>query len=516
MLVPKRGRGGGPARPPRKMNKGTWLLTLGLLLVLLSASPAVAFAQTPEPQPLPEATAVLEGMRSPPSPTPTTSAEVTPEGTEAVVVEGATTQDAGQDSEPEPAAPGLLESIVQTRTPVPTATPGPIVSGVEELAAEVGLTWTEFLGLRAADWINLGISLLLVLVGYLLGTWLIRRLLPRLARYTPTEFDDAFLRQAGSGLRWLVVLFILRLATERLSFLRPALWTFLLDIYFVSILLLVFRILWQSIDLADRWYTERAAETGRGDELAPITTLLVRVGRVVVSIVGGTVLLSHFGINVTALTTALGLGGLAFSLAARDTIADAIAGFIILIDRPFRIGDRIEIQGVGTWGDVTDIGLRTTRIRTRDNRMVIVPNSVIGANQVVNYTYPDPRYRIETHVGIAYGTDIETARRVIIEAVQQVEGVLPDKPVDALYNEMGDSGMIFRVRWWIESYVDTRRVIDRIHTALQHALDEAGIESPFPTQNVNLQVPGPQLRADLALGGWDTVAPQPSYDGPSS
>jgi acyl-CoA dehydrogenase len=85
-------------------------------------------------------------------------------------------------------------------------------------------------------------------------------------------------------------------------------------------------------------------------------------------------------------------------------------------------------------------------------------------------------------------TDIETARRVIIEAVEKLEGVLPDKPVEALYIEMGASAMIFRVRWWIESYVDTRRIIDRVHTALQYALDEAGIESPFPTQNVNLQV----------------------------
>jgi small-conductance mechanosensitive channel len=206
----------------------------------------------------------------------------------------------------------------------------------------------------------------------------------------------------------------------------------------------------------------------------------------VVVIIGMTILLSHFGVNITGFAAALGIGGLAFSLAARDTIADAIAGFIILVDRPFRIGDRIEIQGVDTWGDVTDIGLRTTRIRTRDNRMVIVPNSVIGANQVINYTYPDPRYRIETHVGIGYGTDVETARRVLIEAVRHIEGVLPDRPVDALYIEMGDSAMIFRVRWWIESYVDTRRVMDRVHTALQRALDEAGIESPFPTQNVNL------------------------------
>jgi small-conductance mechanosensitive channel len=71
--------------------------------------------------------------------------------------------------------------------------------------------------------------------------------------------------------------------------------------------------------------------------------------------------------------------------------------------------------------------------------------------------------------------------------VRQVEGVLPDRPVDALYVEMGDSAMVFRVRWWIESYRDTRRMFDKVHTALQHALDEAGIDCPFPTQTLNLQ-----------------------------
>ena len=105
----------------------------------------------------------------------------------------------------------------------------------------------------------------------------------------------------------------------------------------------------------------------------------------------------------------------------------------------------------------------------------------IGSNQVINYTYPDPQYRIQTHVGIDYSTDIETACQIIVDTVRQVEGVLPDKPVDALYVEMGDSAMVFRVRWWIESYEDIRRVFDKVHRALQRALDEAGIDSAFPT-----------------------------------
>ncbi|MEJ2736029.1 MAG: mechanosensitive ion channel family protein [Anaerolineae bacterium] len=456
-------------------------LTLALCIALLLGwGLATVSAQTPESSPSPEATRVLERLQQAVTPTP----EGDPQATSAVSEGSATSE--GQEGGPEPTETRLLEGVVETRTPVPTATPGRIEREVNRLASRAGLTWTEFLGLSVADWINLGISLAFLLAGYLVGTWLIRSILPRLVRRTETGFDDAFLAQAGSGLRWLVVLVILHFSTNRLVFVNSELKTILADIYFVMGMFLAVRIVWRSVDLADRWYTERAVQTGRADELAPVITLLVRVGRVVVAIIGVTILLSHFGVNVTGFAAALGIGGLAFSLAARDTIADAIAGFIILVDRPFRIGDRIEIQGVGTWGDVTDIGLRTTRIRTRDNRMVIVPNSVIGANQVINYTYPDPRYRIETHVGIGYGTDIETARRVLIEAVQDIEGVLPDRPVDALYIEMGDSAMIFRVRWWIESYVDTRRVLDRVHTALQHALDEAGIESPFPTQSVNL------------------------------
>ena len=391
----------------------------------------------------------------------------------------------------EPTATSIVDAVLPaTRTPMPTATPDVISEGVERLTEATGLAGETFLGLTIEDWINLAISLVIVLIGYLVGTWLIRKILVRLVRRTATRFDDQFLETFGSDIRWLVTLFALDFATQRLGFIGAEAKSLLSDLYFLLGLVVAVRMALHLISMADTEATKRAAQQGREDELAPVITLLARVGRVVAVLVALTIFLSRLGINVTAFAAALGLGGLAISLAAKDTIADAIAGFIILVDRPFRIGDRIEIQGIDTWGDVVDIGLRTTRIRTRDNRMVIVPNSSIGANQVINYTYPDPRYRIQTHVGIAYGTDIEQARRIIVDTVRQVEGVIQEKPIDALYIEMGDSAMIFRVRWWIESYVDTRHMFDRVHTALQHALDEAGIESPFPTQSLNVRLEG--------------------------
>ena len=432
----------------------TALIAVAVLILLACVSPAI-LAQTPPPGPTP---ATPVGSATPTSVLPAPLATRVPEG------------------------------AVLTRTPEPTATPGLIVEGVSTIAEKSGLAGESFLGLPVEDWISLGISFLIVLAGYLVGTWLIRRVLPRVVQRTSAQLDDHLLQAVGPGLRWLVVVLTLELATMQLSFLSPQLKTILSDAYFVLALVVGTRIVWRLIDLADEWYRQRLAEQGRLESLDAVMTLLARLGRVVLGVASFSILLTHFGVNITAFAAALAVGGLALALAAKDVIADAIEGFIILVDRPFRIGDRIEIQEVGTWGDVTEIGLRTTRIRTRDNRVVIVPNSVIGANQVINYSYPDPRYRIQSHVGIGYGADLEAARQIIVDTVRQVEGVIPDQPVDALYVEMGDSARIMRVRWWIESYVDTRRMLDRVHTAMERALDEAGVDMPFPTQSIRLQV----------------------------
>jgi MscS family membrane protein len=396
-----------------------------------------------------------------------------------------------ETGEPEPTSlpeDDATAETVSTRTPVPTVTPGLISSAVDEFTAVTGLAKREFLGLSADDWINLAISALFVLGGYLLATWLVGSLLRRAAERSPTEFDDAILEAIGPQARWLIVVLSLRFATIRLTFLGSPVKSALQDLYFILFLGLGIWIGWHTINFVFDWYRHKVIAMEDAERLGPILTLLDRIALTVLVATGLIVLLSHFGVNVSALTASLGIAGLALSLAAQDTLSDAISGFVILMDQPFRVGDRIEISGLGTWGDVVQIGTRTTRIRTRDNRMVIVPNSTIGKSQVVNYTYPDPQYRVQMDIGIGYGMDIEQTRQLIVDTLQHVEGVLPSRPVDALYNEMGDSAMMFRVRWWIESYEDTRRIYDRVNTALQRALDEAGIEMPYPTHSLDLRV----------------------------
>jgi MscS family membrane protein len=358
----------------------------------------------------------------------------------------------------------------------------------------------SFLDYRPEEWMDIGISLLFVLVVIVVGRWLVNLIFLRLLKRQVDPEEPTFRSVLLDGLRvplyWFFVVIALDAAIWRLSFLPQEWGESLESLFFVLYLGVGFMALWRLTTRFSDWYANVVApqtEIELDEQLMPF---IRRVAMIILVMVGLIILLGHFEVDVSALITTLGVGSLAIALAAQAALADTISGFIIMIDRPFRIGDRIEIQDLGTWGDVVDIGLRSSRIRTRDNRMVIVPNSVIGKSLIVNYTYPTTQYRIEINIGVAYGSDIELARETMIRAIRGVEGVLPDRKVEALFLEFGDSALIFRLRWWIESYVDTRRMFDRVNTTVYRALEEVGIEIPNQQIDVNHKI-NPEQTAQL-------------------
>ena len=345
-----------------------------------------------------------------------------------------------------------------------------------------------FFDLTLDQWLDISFAIVVFLVTAFFGRWAIKmffgRVLRRFTRFTKNTLDDAILDAIAPPLYWLALIYAFQFAHDRLENVFRSLRFDLDQVYFVLFALVGFIVAWRLISNIATWYGEQLAKTGEvelGEQLLPFFRRVILIILTMIVII---ILLDYFDVEVSGLVTTLGIGSLAIALAAQAALSDTISGFVIMVDRPYRIGDRIEIQDLDTWGDVIDIGLRSTRIRTRDNRMVIIPNSVIGKSLIVNYSYPDSQYRIEIHVGVGYGTDIEQARKVLIEAVSKVEGGLPDRPVEALFLEFGDSALIFRVRWWLESYVDTRRMFDSVNTAMYQALNEAGIEIPFPQRVV--------------------------------
>lgn len=344
-------------------------------------------------------------------------------------------------------------------------------------------------GLTSEEILNLMISMGMVLLTLLVGRWVMYRIVRRLTRlvadHTSRGLEGVLFEAFFQPMYWYVVLQVVRVAIDRLTFV-PMDWDNTLnDVYFILGLVILFTALLRLIGHVANWYQDDVmptTETQIDTQMLPFARRLLMVA---VFLTGLIILLSHFNVDVSALVTTLGIGSLAIALAAQESLADTISGFIIMIDRPFRIGDRIEIQDLGTWGDVVDIGLRSSRIRTQDNRMVIVPNSVIGKSLVVNHTFPETKYRVETRIGVAYGVDLELVRETIRRSVQAVEGVLPDHPVEVLLVEFGDSALVFRVLWWLGTYEGVRLMYDRVNSAIYKGLNQAGVVIPFPQRTVH-------------------------------
>lgn len=362
----------------------------------------------------------------------------------------------------------------------------------------------EFLGLSLDQWLDALIALIMIVLAIPVGFWLVDLLERRVGRWmsarTLTTFDDRLLDAAHRPARWLLVTLVAEIAVSRLDFLSLEAQRVLGDLFFLVYLFLGLWFSWRLISSLFAWYGREIAARTQTDLDEHLLPFFRRVGLVIVSLLALSILLSHYEVDVTGLVTTLGIGSLAIALAAQAALEDTISGFLIMVDRPFRIGDRIELLDLQTWGDVIDIGLRSSRICTRDNRMVVVPNSVIGRSLIVNHSYPNETYRIHVNVGVAYGSDLDHVRQVLIDAVRGVEGVLSDHLVEALFLEFGDSALVFRVRWWINSYNNTRPMYDRVNTAIYKALNAAGISIPFPQRDVHHKVDAGTLRRTAGFG----------------
>jgi small conductance mechanosensitive channel len=210
---------------------------------------------------------------------------------------------------------------------------------------------------------------------------------------------------------------------------------------------------------------------------ALIHLLVDGVVRGAVLVLGLVMAASQLGINIAAALAGLGVLGIAVGFAAQETIANMIAGFLIFWDRPFKVGDWVTTQD--RYGEVRDITLRTTRIRTLDNTYVVIPNKQVIGELLVNHSmYGETRVNVP--IGIAYKESIAEARGVMLEAVAGIEGVLREPAPSVVAGGLGDSSVDLMVRVWIAQAVDEVPVRFRVVEACKIALDKAGIEIPFP------------------------------------
>jgi len=215
----------------------------------------------------------------------------------------------------------------------------------------------------------------------------------------------------------------------------------------------------------------------------------------------------------------LGISGVAVGFAFRDILQNFLAGILILLAEPFRIGDQIVVKNFE--GTVQDIQTRATTIKTYDGRRIVIPNSELFTESVTVNTAFDSR-RLQYDIGIGYGDDIDQAKQLILEAIASVDEVLKDPSPDALVVELAESTVNIRARWWIKPprRADALESQDKVLTAIKKKLTANGIDLPFPTQQILFHDQTEETDGDRSKQreGWSagkSEVPKPSNSGSS-
>jgi len=212
--------------------------------------------------------------------------------------------------------------------------------------------------------------------------------------------------------------------------------------------------------------------------------LVNRIISIVIISLSAVIVLDRFGMNITSILTVLGAGSLAIGFAAQDTLSNMISGFIIMIDRPFRVGDRIRIP-TGEVGDVFEIGLRSTKILDFDNNLVVVPNNDLVNTRIVNYGYPRGEIRLTIEISVAYGVDIERVKMIMIDAAASHPDVLKDPAPEVFLMKLADWSLNFTLFCRVPDFKLQFRTSEVLRISIYNALNKAKIEIPFPQQVIH-------------------------------
>ncbi len=208
-------------------------------------------------------------------------------------------------------------------------------------------------------------------------------------------------------------------------------------------------------------------------------------------IVGGAAygILITWHVDVTAWLASAGILGIAIGFASKDTLANLFSGIFILADAPYKIGDFIVLDS-GERGQVTDIGIRSTRILTRDDIQIIIPNAAIGGAKIVNETGGrHPKRRVRISVGVAYGSDVDKVKRVLMEVAEACQYVDAEPTPRVRFRTFGESSLNFQLLAWISEPVLHGRAVDELNTQVYKRFAAEGILIPFPQRDVHLKDP---------------------------
>ncbi len=324
--------------------------------------------------------------------------------------------------------------------------------------------------------------LLIVLISFIaafLIKLIVAKILKPLARKTKTKIDDLVIKSISSIIFYFVLFLGIKNGLQHFEFQSPILRNMIDSCIIFVILLFILRII---NNFAEQWLKEWKVKTRTtaDERLIPLSQKILKA---FVIILGVFFILTSWNVNITPLLTGAGIAGIAIGLAVKDPIANILGGIQLVLDKTFKVEDKVELES-GEMGMILDIGLRSTKIRTFDNETIYVPNGYLANAKIKNFTQPDVSIRVNVNFGVEYGSDTEKVRQVVLSALSQIDTVLSEPKLKVQFINMNDFSLDFVARAWVKQYTDAYATKLKMTDEIYKALGQANIGIPFPTHTV--------------------------------
>ncbi|MFH1591291.1 MAG: mechanosensitive ion channel family protein [archaeon] len=306
--------------------------------------------------------------------------------------------------------------------------------------------------------------------------------LRQVAQKTATPLDDHIIEKIKQPISNVVAFLGLRLALTSIKF-GPSIQNFMIHLV-DSVLILVMAYIVSSISyILLTYWGHKYAQRVNSQIDTDVLPLASRAAKILLITVALLMIMTRWGVEIGPLMASLGIAGLAISLALKDTLANVFGGISLILDKNFKVDDVIKLES-GETGRVMDIGLRSTKILTWDNELIIIPNGTLANAKLINYAKPSLKARLIVPFDVEYGNDPETVKDVILLAAKKHPKVLQDPEPYVRFNKMNDYSLDFKLYVWVFSYRERFRLEDDLNVLIFKTLKKSGIGIPFPTRTL--------------------------------
>jgi len=347
---------------------------------------------------------------------------------------------------------------------------------------------SEFLGI--SSYISNGyvlalINFILLLLVLRILLYILEKIVLKFTVKTKTEVDDILLRKASIPLTVLALLFSLRVSIQEMPLSEALMLNLTNGIWSVLVIVVAYLVyVIFDIVLIRLWIKTKEKTKIKIDE--NLSGFLHGAMKIILIVLAAIYILDLWGIEVVPLLGALGIAGIAVALALQPVLSNVFSGVAMILDKSVRVGDWIILEDK-TWGVIEKVGIRSTKIKSFDNDLIVIPNSKMANSKIQNVSLPEPKARVVVPFGVAYGSDVDKVKSLVLAEIKKVDGALKDPKPFVRFMEMGDSALNFKAFFHVETFEKKYSALDEANTRVYNALNKAGISIPFPQMDVHVK-----------------------------